>query len=178
MHSHLSTSFYGLLSNICKIFGMSEKFLSCLNFSVFPSETCIFIGMYLCVHDLRAGDWSQSKWQHFSLSVTAIGRICIPILSNKPIKRAGCTVSGNVSLWRLLGGDSGKSYCSSQVWKDPTQRKAGQTKTKQLERWKQPSLHGCYRQYCQPCLPPRLRSSSCTKNTQYKIICQDLQGDA
>lgn len=111
MDNSLSASSYNLYSNICKIFGMSEKFISCLNFSVFLSETVISIGMYLCAQDLRAGDWSLSKWHHSSLSVTALGRLCVPILSNKPIKRAGLIVSGSISFWRLLWGDLEKSYC-------------------------------------------------------------------
>lgn len=96
MHSYLSASFYNLFSNICKIFGTSEKCLSFLSFSIFLSETHISIGICLCAHDFRADDWSPSKWQHFSLSATAKGRICVPILSNKPIKRTG------VSVWKYI----------------------------------------------------------------------------
>lgn len=130
MHNYLSDFFYNLFSNICKIFGTSEKFLSFLGFSVFLIETCVSIGIYLCVHDFRAGDWSPSKWQHFSLSATAKGRICVPILSSKAIKRTGCTVTGSISLWRLQGGDSGKSYCFSQVWRDPAKSEYRQRKIK------------------------------------------------
>lgn len=147
MHSRPSASFYNLFNNICKIFGMSEKFISCLNFSVFLSGTLISIGMYLCAHDLRAGDWSLSKWHHSSLSVTALGRICVPILSNKPIKRAGFTVSGSISLWRLLWGDLGKSYCCFTSVKRPSSEQSQANKNKS-ERWKQPPLCAISRQYC------------------------------
>lgn len=96
MHSRLSASSYNLFSKIFKIFGTTDKYLSGLNFSFFLSETHNYIGLYLCDYDLRAGDWSQQNWYHFSLPMTAIGRTCVPNMSNKPIKTAGCTFSGSI----------------------------------------------------------------------------------
>lgn len=96
MHSYLSDSSYNLFSNICKIFGTSEKFLIFLGFTVFLSQTRISIGICLCAHDLKAGDWSPSKWQRFSLSAPAKGIRYVLILSNKAIKRTGC------SFWKYI----------------------------------------------------------------------------